>query len=226
MNGEPPKESYTPFIAELTNTDMLKRIRQAWEKVIYKRNESGPKSCSSDELYKEWIKNRVAEIQLPFAISRNQGEASTIQEDSNEVKELKLKLKNLEDEKSALEDKFIKLNTSFKDLEYEVRDKTRSLEEANERARIEEACKNRTKDALFAANAGLRRLNADNRRLMLQNKRLRDAQREMRKGLNTLKTQVRDQVVANDELKMEFKKQLEKKQEELEEIKRGTVSGV
>jgi hypothetical protein len=82
MNGEPSKESYAPFIAELTDTEMLKRIRRAWGKVIYKHNESGPKSCSPDELYKEWVKNRVPEIKLPFSIAKNKGRKSNIQEGS------------------------------------------------------------------------------------------------------------------------------------------------
>jgi predicted nuclease with TOPRIM domain len=79
------------------------------------------------------VKNRVAEIKLSFPVSRNQGEKSTIQEENDEVKELRMKLANLEAEKSALEEKLIKLNTSFKDLQYEIGDKTRSLENANKR---------------------------------------------------------------------------------------------
>jgi hypothetical protein len=49
----PLRNLYAPFIAELTDTEMLKRILRAWGKVIYKQNEFGPKSCSPDELYKE-----------------------------------------------------------------------------------------------------------------------------------------------------------------------------
>jgi hypothetical protein len=36
MNGEPPKEPYAPLIVELTNIELLKRIRRAWGKVVYK----------------------------------------------------------------------------------------------------------------------------------------------------------------------------------------------
>jgi hypothetical protein len=104
MNGEPSKESYAPFIAELIGTEMLKRIRRAWGKVIYKHNESGLKSCSPDELYKEWVKNRVAEIKLPFPIARNKGRKSNIQEESYEDKEFMMKLANLKAKKSALEE--------------------------------------------------------------------------------------------------------------------------
>jgi predicted nuclease with TOPRIM domain len=84
------------------------------------------------------VKNRVAEIKLPFPVSRNQGEKSTIQEENDEVKELRMKLANLEAEKSALEENLIKLKTSFKDLQYETGAKTHSLENENKRARIDE----------------------------------------------------------------------------------------
>ncbi|KAK2430854.1 hypothetical protein QL285_029150 [Trifolium repens] len=116
---------------------MLKRIRRAWGKVIYKHNESGLKSCSPDELYKEWVKNRVAEIKLPFPIARNKGRKSNIQEESYEDKEFMMKLANLKAKKCALEEKLIKLKKSFKDLQYETGAKTRSLENANKRARID-----------------------------------------------------------------------------------------
>ncbi|CAK8534124.1 unnamed protein product [Lathyrus sativus] len=77
MIGEPPKESYTPFIAELTDSDMLKKIRKAWENVVYKNRELGHSSCGVDESYMKWVKDRVNQIKLPFPISRNQGEATT-----------------------------------------------------------------------------------------------------------------------------------------------------
>ncbi|WJX58781.1 hypothetical protein P8452_44198 [Trifolium repens] len=140
MNGEPSKESYAPFIAELIGTEMLKRIRRAWGKVIYKHIESGLKSCSPYELYKEWVKNRVAEIKLPFSIARTKRRKSNIQEESYEDKELMMKLANLKPKNSALEEKLIKLKTSFKDLQYETGVKTRSLENANKRARIDKEC--------------------------------------------------------------------------------------
>jgi uncharacterized coiled-coil protein SlyX len=138
MNGEPPKKSYAPFNVELTYIEMLKRIRRAWGKFVYKEKTFGHKSYSPDELYKEWVKNRVAEIKLSFPVSRNQGEKSTIQEENDEVKELRMKIANLEAEMVALEEKLIKLNTSFKDLQYEIGDKTRSLENANKRVMIDE----------------------------------------------------------------------------------------
>jgi hypothetical protein len=49
-----------------------------------------------------------------------------------------MKLANLEAEMVALEEKLIKLNTSFKDLQYEIGDKTRSLENGNKRLLIDE----------------------------------------------------------------------------------------
>jgi hypothetical protein len=85
------------------------------------------------------------------------------------------------------------------------------------------------KEGLGAPNKELGLQNADKRELMLENQLLREAQLKVRTHLNTLKTQV----VENEELKMkgeqlfqeakmEYQKQLEKKQKELEAIKMGT----
>jgi hypothetical protein len=38
LNGEPPKIPYAPLIVELKNIELLKRIRRAWGKVVYKDN--------------------------------------------------------------------------------------------------------------------------------------------------------------------------------------------
>jgi hypothetical protein len=93
----------------------------------------------------------------------------------------------------------------------------------------DEESMDKIKEGLGAPNKELGLQNADKRELMLENQLLREAQLKVRTHLNTLKTQV----VENEELKMkgeqlfqeakmEYQKQLEKKQKELEAIKMGT----
>jgi hypothetical protein len=103
------------------------------------------------------------------------------------------------------------------------------LENVNKRARIDEESMDIIKEGLGAQNKELGLQNADKRELMLENQLLREAQLKVRTHLNTLKTQL----VENEDLKMkgeqlfqeakmEYHKQFEKKQKELEAIKRGT----
>ncbi|WJX29868.1 hypothetical protein P8452_18467 [Trifolium repens] len=124
----------TPFIVHgINNKDIEehRRIRAAWKKITHKGSELGKRSTDAHDRYRQWVKNRVCEIKLPF-----RGSPSIEQEipeptpgTNEEVGEFETTLLKLEEEKRELQDKLEKVSQENRDLRL---DNTRKNEEVEE----------------------------------------------------------------------------------------------
>ncbi|RDX91460.1 hypothetical protein CR513_26556, partial [Mucuna pruriens] len=63
------EEAVVPFILHglgIQEGEYLKKIRQAWKKIIRKGHEWGLQSCGASSNYKSWLHHRVESIFLTF----------------------------------------------------------------------------------------------------------------------------------------------------------------
>jgi hypothetical protein len=69
MEGEPEKVLLTEFILrpDDANQELWSKIKKAWLKVH--KTVMGRKNCVAKEAYTQWVKKRVSEIRMPFAIA-------------------------------------------------------------------------------------------------------------------------------------------------------------
>ncbi len=137
--GPPTEGSIVPFMTDLKDKRMLDRIHQAWRKVTSKGKDLGRRSCGAKDSYKQWVRDRVEQIKLPFQEPdpSDQQETDTVLEENEEMKELKGKLAKVEAEKNTLEVELKEVHSAFEALKREHEEKAQSLEQTNKRARTE-----------------------------------------------------------------------------------------
>jgi hypothetical protein len=68
MEVGPEKTLLTEFVlkAESDNLELWHKIKKAWVRVD--KTTMGKKDCVAKEAYTQWVKGRVSEIQMSFAI--------------------------------------------------------------------------------------------------------------------------------------------------------------
>ncbi|XP_061338461.1 uncharacterized protein LOC133285268 [Gastrolobium bilobum] len=140
------------------NTTMIKRVRNAWDKVVRKGKELGVRSCDCKENYRQWVKDRVKEVKLPFQTPVTLVVSKTpILEpiEDEEVKEVKARLMKVEIEKKKLEQELDETRQTCRALERKNIERDHSFERTNKKARTEEHLKLKTQDCLKAANKEL-----------------------------------------------------------------------
>ncbi|XP_027337271.1 uncharacterized protein LOC113850964 [Abrus precatorius] len=98
MMGPPAKELLIPFIVYYEDgnfTELIRKARNAWARVVRKGKELGVRRCVAKASYRQWVKERIQEIKLPFKDpgTFQKSESSNPEPFENEeVKELKVRL--------------------------------------------------------------------------------------------------------------------------------------
>ncbi|XP_027368455.1 uncharacterized protein LOC113874431 [Abrus precatorius] len=95
MMGPPAEELLVPFVVYYEDgnfIELIQKARNAWAKVVRKGKELGVRSCAAKASYRQWVKERVQEIKLPFkdpSTSQESEPSNPEPFENEEVKELK-----------------------------------------------------------------------------------------------------------------------------------------
>ncbi|XP_061359319.1 uncharacterized protein LOC133303421 [Gastrolobium bilobum] len=161
MRRAPTEDMIAPFILydmSSARNELLKRVRDAWDKVIQKGKELRIKSCGVQDSYQQWVRCRAQEVKLPFQVltfTTNVESSMSASHDSEEIREIQEKLMRVEEERKEIEEELKGARQKCEALERENKRKNHTLEEADKRAKTEENYVLKTKGCLRVANKEL-----------------------------------------------------------------------
>lgn len=196
--GPPSDEVITPFVLydmSPQNGEMMRKVSRAWDKVVTKKGrEIGVRSCDAKDSYRQWLKERVLKIKLPFYGLITVTKETPVQEPpcNEEVEKLKAALTKSDEEKNRLQKELAEVRRAYEKLQLEVAQKTTSLEKANKRARSEEESKLKTRDCLYAADTELGKRRQERDEALAANQRLKDMIRNSKVAERNAIKQLRD----------------------------------
>ncbi|XP_052728449.1 uncharacterized protein LOC128195253 [Vigna angularis] len=133
MKGAPSPDYLTAFFVYYEDghcTEMLRRVRSAWENVVRAEKDLRIGVMDSRVSYHTWILERVREVKLPFKPINDQpaSEGTSQAPESEEVKQLKAEVEKLRVRNARLENELQKARNDFVDMRNDNEEKSRAYE--------------------------------------------------------------------------------------------------
>jgi len=160
IKGVPTPASLTALLFYYKDgnaTEVLRQVRSAWKNVIYMDRDSRPWATDREVPYRQWIAERVKEVNLPFKLdapgSKNNEQMPDVE--SEEVKRLKEEIERLKGVNAKAVSDLQSLRHDYVDLKKDYEEKTKAHEELMRKQKAERDYTFRIKQNLVAANTEL-----------------------------------------------------------------------
>ncbi|WJX19815.1 hypothetical protein P8452_09449 [Trifolium repens] len=147
---------------------MLQKVIQAWGRINKKGSGWKSRVGDSKETYRQWVKERVQKVKLPFIVKAPIPPKSPepIPISIEEADELKATIAQLNKEKEELQASLLKATQENCELKWERVQKDKVIEGSNKRLRIEEDEGRKVRDCLGGANSQLKHKNKERDELL------------------------------------------------------------
>ncbi|WJX77329.1 hypothetical protein P8452_60649 [Trifolium repens] len=147
---------------------MLQKVIRAWGRINKRGSEWKSRVGASKETYRQWVKERVQKVKLPFIVEAPIPPKSPepIPISIEEADELKATIAQLNKEKEELQASLLKATQENSELKWEKVQKDKIIEGSNKRLRIEEDEGRKVRDCLGGANSQLKHKNKERDELL------------------------------------------------------------
>jgi hypothetical protein len=182
MEGAPPEASVAGFVLkeEMDDPELWGKIKRAWKSA--NKTPMPKKNCLAKEAYNQWVKKRVLEIRMPFAItapttpqkSEHEPVVTISKEEADALKDqiVQLKEKNEKWQMQHFQDQ-----GDIKILKRERDEKEKEIQACQKKVKDASAKVEEFKDGLASANENLKAKNETIRLIEHSNKNLYDTGR-------------------------------------------------
>ena len=186
--GPPAKELLDPFVffyKDGNYIEMIRKIQNAWKKVTRKGRELGVRSYAARATYRQWVKDRVQEVKLPFKIPNialnEESSTSNLMEDE-EVRALKAKVAELTEKNKKIEDDLLKTRQTCVALEKEKSEKECAIEEIYKKRKIERDHAAKVSQCLETASSQLSKKGKERDIILAEKQHLKERLERAKKG--------------------------------------------
>ncbi|KAK2444227.1 hypothetical protein QL285_015269 [Trifolium repens] len=147
---------------------MLQKVIRAWGRINKRGSEWKSRVGASKETYRQWVKERVQKVKLPFIVKAPilPKSPEPIPISIEEADELKATIAQLNKEKEALQARLLKATKENCELKWERIQKDKVIEGSNKRLRIEEDEGRKVRDCFGGANSQLKHKNKERDELL------------------------------------------------------------
>jgi hypothetical protein len=164
MEGEPEKVLLTEFILrpDDANQDLWSKIKKAWLKVH--KTVMGRKNCVAKEAYTQWVKKRVSEIRMPFAIATSTASQQPepdpfVTVSKEEAEALKFQIAELKKKNEEWKFRNLVAQGDIKILKRERDAKEEEIQECQKKVKEAWEREEKFKDGLASADLSIQALN-------------------------------------------------------------------
>jgi hypothetical protein len=171
---------------------MLQKVIRAWGTINKKGSDWKSRVGASKETYRQWVKERVQEVKLPFIVKTPIPPKSPepIPISIEEADELKATIAQLNKEKEELQASLLKATQENCELKWERVQKDKIIEDSNKRLRIEGDEGLKVRNCLGGANSQLKHKNKERDELLSITYKLKDQWEKSQVDVKELKEEL------------------------------------
>jgi hypothetical protein len=161
MEVEPEKTLLTKFVLKTKsdNLELSHKIKKAWVRVD--KTTMGKKNCVDKEAYTQWVKGRISEIRMPFAIvaptvSQQTEPDPLVTISKEEVDALKSQIAQHKEKNEEWQFKHFTDQGDIKILKKERDEKEKVIQECRKKMRDAQVREEKFKDGLASADESIK----------------------------------------------------------------------
>ncbi|KAK2410806.1 hypothetical protein QL285_046148 [Trifolium repens] len=220
IEGEPEKVLLTEFVLkpEDSNLELWEKVKRAWRKVD--KTLMGKKNCLAKEAYTRWVKGRVQEIRMPFAITTpvtyaSQEPEPIITVSKEEADALKDQIAKLKKENEDLQFKCFSFQGEAKSFKRERDAKDEEIQGCKKRVKEAQEREEKYKDGLASSNLSITALKEEIKGLKRSNDEMYATGNKAMIAQGDWRKKFEEKTLELKKVQQEFKKLKQEKELEL-----------